>query len=153
MFKSNGDVLARFNSPTQSIREFEDKIVANNFIKYKNGALIASPSGLVYYNPEKDSIQFGDPLLNLKNFQLNGEDTITENLELNWDDYVFRYQFSFSELGNKNQIILNYSLNGPDGELKGTANAVDGIELKSLDYSDYGLSVSEINEPTCQTRL
>lgn len=144
--KSNGDVLTRFNTPTQSIREFKDKIVANNFIKFKNGALIASPSGLVYYNPEKDSIQFGDPTLNLKNFHLNGEDTVTENLDLNWDDYVFRYQFSFSELGKKEQIDLHYSLNGPDGEFKGTTDALDGIELKGLDYGDYELSVSAINE-------
>lgn len=144
--KSLGGVLVRSNTPTQSIREFHHKIVANNFVLFQNGVLIASSSGLVYYNPNQDTIQFGEPLLKLKSFQLNGEDTLTENLDLSWDEHVFNYQFSFSELGEHNEITLNYVLTGPEGAFKGVTNAIDGIELKGLPYGSYHLSIDAVNK-------
>lgn len=143
--KEKDHTLSRFNKPTLSTRPYSQKFIATSFVKHMNGVLIASPSGLVFYDPSKDDIEFGEPSIRLSGFMLNGEDTITDQLDLNWDDYVFKYQFYFTELGEKESIKLNYSLVGPEGELNDSINATEGIELKGLTHGDYTLSVSALN--------
>jgi hypothetical protein len=88
----------------------------------------------------------------LKSFQLNGEDTIPDNLDLNWDEHIFKYQFNFSELGLQDEISLNYILNGPEGAFKGVANATDGIEFKGLTDGDYQFSVSATNKKNIHSK-
>lgn len=142
----NHGKLERFNKPTQSFRSLDLAILANDHLNFHKGVLIASSSGLVYYNPAEDTIQFGDPMIKLEKVQLNGVDTIAERLDLNWDNHVLNYHFICSELGDKNQITLNYTLTGPDGESKGFINAQEGIELSELGHGDYLLVVSAVNE-------
>ena len=77
---------------------------------------------------------------------MNGEDTIADKLDLSWNEYVFKYQFTFEELGAQEQIALNYVLTGPNGEITGTSTGDKGIEIKGLEHGDYKLSVSAKND-------
>ena len=81
----------------------------------------------------------------LSQFSINGEDTLTDDLDLNWDDYVFNYQFDFKELGEQETISLIYTLTGNNTEFSDTVNAVEGIELKGLEHGDYVIKVSASN--------
>ena len=144
--ESEKGVLVRYNELTKSTRDFVTQIKSNMFLNFQGGLLIASTSGLVFYNPLKDTIQFGEPTIQLLNFQLDGEDSITDKLDLDWDEYVFKYNFNYTELGAKENITLSYSLNGPNGEVKGESKGSEGIELIDLEHGDYKLSVSAINQ-------
>ena len=81
----------------------------------------------------------------LSQFSVNGEDTLTDGLDLNWDDYVLNYQFNFNELGEQETVRLIYTLTVNDTEFTDTVNAVEGIELKGLEHGDYALKVSAFN--------
>ena len=74
--------LVRYNEVTKSAKDFVTQIKSNMFLNFKGGLLIAFTSGFVFYNPLKDTIQFGEPTLQLLNFQLDGEDSITDKLDL-----------------------------------------------------------------------
>lgn len=146
LFKDKDGVLKRYNEPTKSSRFYEQNIKPKSFLMFNNGVLLASSTGLVFYDPSKDDIVFGDPKMSLSNFQLNGEDTITDQLDLNWDEYVFRYNFEFEELGNREDVTLNYSLTGPEGEVIDSANGAKGIELKGLTHGDYKIAITAVNK-------
>lgn len=145
LIKNEKGILERYNQPTKSTRKFDKQIIANAYLLYQNGALIASPSGLVYYDPSKDKIQFGEPTVMLSGFMLNGEDTVADNLDLNWDEYVFKYQFDFTELGDPENITLSYNLKGAGVQISDSVTATNGIEIKDLEHGDYELTVSAVN--------
>jgi len=145
LIKNEKRILERYNQPTKSTRKFDKQIIANDYLLYQNGALIASPSGLVYYDPSKDNIQFGKPTMTLSGFMSNGEDTIADNLDLNWDEYVFKYQFDFTELGDPKNITLSYNLKGAGVQILDSVKATNGIEIKDLEHGDYELRISAVN--------
>lgn len=145
VIKNKEGVLVRYNEPTKSIRNFNQNIKPNNFLKFKNGILLAAESGLVFYDPSKDNIEFGDPKINIARLLLNGEDTTANKLDLNWDEHVFKYDFDFDELGEVEEVVLLYKLVGPEGEVKDSVVAKNGLDLKGLSHGDYSLSVSAKN--------
>ncbi len=145
IIKNKGGVLSRFNLKTKSFRPFKGTINARGHLSWKNGVLFATSKGLCFYNPNNDTIQFGSPKLELLSFQLNGIDTSAFELDLNWDEYRFSYQFKFEELGDPNQIKLFYTLDNGEELKEKTAFASDGIEIKDLDYGTYHLKIMAKN--------
>ena len=145
ILKNNNGILSRYNFDTKSFRSFETSIEAKDYLNWQNGALIATSKGLVFYNPNNDAIQFGFPKLNILSFKLNGKDTSEIELDLNWGEYIFNYQFEFEELGSPNQISLFYTLNDGKDSIEKTVLASEGIELRDLDYGSYQLKIMAKN--------
>ena len=152
IIKNNEGILSRFNPETKSFRAFKGKISAKGHLNWKNGVLFATTKGLSFYNPNNDTIQFGSPKVQLLNFQLNGTDTSTMEMDLAWDRYRFNYQFQFEELGNPNQITLFYTLNNGSDLIEKTALASEGIELKDLDYGTYHLTITAKNQKGIESK-
>lgn len=136
--------LARYNAGTKSYRTFEDKIAPRQAMLFYNGYLLASPNGLKYYDPKKDDIVFGKPKFNLEKFTLNGIDTSANQLDLNWNDYIFGYNFSFEELGEANQVTVSYEVIGAEGGVK-TIKGDEQIILKDLEHGSYQINISAKN--------
>ena len=145
IIKNKGGVLSRFNLETKSFRPFKGMIKARGHLNWKNGVLFATSKGLSFYNPNNDIIEFGSPKLDLLGFQLNGTDTSAFELDLNWDEYEFSYQFKFEELGDPDQIKLFYTLDNGEELIEKTAFAFDGIEIKDLDHGTYNLKIMAKN--------
>ena len=150
--RNNEGVLSRFNLETKSFRPFGDTIKARAHLNWIDGVLFATSKGLYFYNPNNDTIQFGSPKLELLNFQLNGIDTSTMELDLAWDRYTFNYQFQFEELGKSNQITLFYTLNNRSDLIEKTALASEGIELSNLDYGTYHLTIKAKNQKGIESK-
>jgi hypothetical protein len=138
-------VLSRYNVATKSFRSFNLDIKPLVNTSFQNREVIGSEKGLVFYDANLDTIHFGDPEMMLSRFSINGEDTLTDNLDLNWDEYVFKYQFDFKELGEQKTVSLIYELTGDNTVFLDTVNAVDGIELKGLEHGEYVIKVSALN--------
>ena len=138
-------VLSRYNAVTKSFRSFSLQVKPLVNTSFRNREVIGSEKGLIFYDADLDTIHFGDPLMMLSQFSINGKDTLTDDLDLNWDDYVFNYQFNFKELGEQETVSLIYTLTGNNTELSDTVNAVAGIELKGLEHDDYMIKVSAFN--------
>ena len=150
-FKSNNKniqlqkgVLVRYNDATKSYRSFAKKISPTQGLGFKEGYLMATKNGLVYYSPSSDTIKFESPSFALANFSLNGTDTIANKLDLGWDEHVFHYNFNYTELGDKENIKLTYQVTGTKS-LTETVNAAKGIVLKDLEYGSYQITITAEN--------
>ena len=105
-----------------------------------------SSRGLVYYNPDSDSIRFGSPKLELSEFKLNNKDTIPNALDLNWGQHTFNYSFKFEELGVPSKISLVYTLINRGERVEKKVPAIEGIELRDLKYGTYDLEIMAEND-------
>jgi hypothetical protein len=137
-------ILSRYNAANKSYKNFNQKITPTQGIKFNEGYLMATNKGMVYYSPKEDTIVFGSPALSLSNFTLNGKDTTVNSLNLGWDEYVFKYAFSFTELGDKEHIKLIYHLTGAINR-SDTVDANEGLQLKDLEYGSYQLTITAEN--------
>ena len=150
-FKSNGkelvaknNILLRYNETTKSYRNFSENINPSQGLNFREGYLMATKKGLVFYNPKSDTIKFEQPSFKLANFSLNGMDTTATNLDLGWEEHVFNYNFNFTELGDKENIKLTYELTGAQSKNE-TVNAKQGIVLKDLEYGSYQIKITAEN--------
>ncbi|MBO73089.1 MAG: hypothetical protein CMD35_05655 [Flavobacteriales bacterium] len=150
--KNNNGILSRYNPETKSFRPFKNQIHSRDHLNWYNGVLLATSKGLVFYNPDMDTIRFGSPKLELLRFQLNGSDTIPNNLDLSWNEYKFNYQFHFEELGGTNQIMLAYTLNNGSEVIDKTVAASEGIELSDLEYGNYQLKIRAKNQKGIESK-
>lgn len=146
ILRNNNDTLKRYNPSTKSFHSFEKSIHARCHLNWESGVLIATHKGLIFYQPENDSIRFGDPKIELLTFKLNNKDTTPGDLNLNWGEYKFSYDFKFRELGIPGQINLFYSINEGENKIEKVVSASEGIELRNLDYGTYELEVFAKNE-------
>ena len=150
-FKSNGkelvaknNVLSRYNESTKSYRNFSENINPSQGLNFREGYLMATKKGLVYYNPKSDTIKFEEPSFRLSNFFLNGNDTTATKLDLGWEEHVFNYNFKFTELGDKENIKLTYELTGTQSKTE-TVSGKQGIVLKDLEYGSYQIKITAEN--------
>lgn len=139
----NKGELARYNEATKSYRSLSAKFKANSGIEFKGQYLMATNQGLVYYNSKNDTITFGEAGYALKNFSINGVDTTTADIDLNWDEYIFNFDFKFMELGASDQITITYELIGADKGIQ-TVKGNEGIVLKDLEHGNYQLKVKGV---------
>ena len=146
ILKINNGGLSRYNIETKSFRAFKTFIEARDYLSWDNGILIAASKGLVFYNPENDSIRFGTSKLELLEFKLNRKDTNPSELDLDWGQYTLNYSFTFEELGSPSKISLSYTLKNGDKLIEKTVSALDGIELSDLEHGTYNLSVMAKND-------
>ena len=137
-------ILSRYNQATKSYRNFEQKVSPSQGLNFKEGYLMATKKGLVYYAPKSDEIKFEEPSFALANFSLNGADTIATKLDLGWDEHVFNYNFNFTELGDKENIKLTYQLRGTQSKTE-TVDAKKGVLLKDLEYGSYQITITAEN--------
>lgn len=137
-------ILKRYNEATKTYKNFTKSITPSQGISFHNGYLMSTTVGLCYYEPEKDTIQFGEPAFSLKTFRINGVDTVIENLELEWGEYNFGFQFDFSELGDPADIKLHYQIKGVSEENL-LATAKDGIIIQGLQSGSYKVVVKAEN--------
>lgn len=138
------NILVRYNEATKSYRNFSESINPSQGISFKEGYLMATKKGLVYYDPKSDTIKFEKPTFDLSNFSLNGKDTVATNLDLVWNEYVFNYNFNFTELGDKENIKLTYQLSGAQSKTE-TVDAKNGLFLKDLSYGRYEITITAEN--------
>ncbi len=146
ILKINNGGLSRYNIDTKSFRAFKYFIEARDYLSWDNGILIAASKGLVFYNPENDSIRFGTSKLELLEFKLNSRDTNPIELDLDWGQHTLNYSFTFEELGSPGKISLSYTLKNGDNLIENTVSALDGIELSDLEHGAYSLSVMAKND-------
>lgn len=153
--KINDGRLSRYNPSTKSFRPFNSLIQARGHLIWKDGLLIATPKGLVFYSPERDFIRFGAPEIELSKFKLNYKDTNPNELDLNWDQHIFNYKFIFEELGSSDQINLIYSLDNGIERVEKSVSSLEGIELRGLEHGTYLLEVMAENQKgiTSENRL
>ena len=146
ILKINNGGLSRYNPETKSFRPFKYFIEARDAVNWDNGVLIATSKGLVFYNPENDTIRFGTSKLELLEFKLNNIDTNPGELDLNWGKHTFNFSFTFEELGSPSKISLFYTLKNDDELMEKTVPALGGIKLSDLEYGTYNLSVIAKND-------
>ena len=146
ILKNNNGSLSRYNPETKSFRSFKSLIKARDYLSWDKGVLIATSRGLVYYNPDSDSIRFGSPKLELSEFKLNNKDTIPNALDLNWGQHTFNYSFKFEELGVPSKISLVYTLINRGERVEKKVPAIEGIELRDLKYGTYDLEIMAEND-------
>lgn len=138
-------LLSRYNAATKSYRNFSQQITPNQGIDFNEGYLMATNNGVVYYSPKQDTIVFGAPTFTLSNFTLNGEDATVNNLDLGWDEHIFKYGFDFTELGDTENIKLIYHLSGSANTID-TIKAQEGLVLKELEYGSYQITITAEND-------
>ena len=146
ILKNNNGRLSRYNPETKSFRYFKSLIKSRGHLNWDRGVLIATSRGLVFYNPDSDSIRFGIPKLELSEFKLNSKDTIPNALDLNWGQHIFNYSFKFEELGVPNKISVVYTLSKSGESVEKKVSAIDGIELRDLKYGTYDLEIMAEND-------
>ena len=146
ILKINNGFLSRFNSETKSFRSFENKIDVRGHLIKEKGVLLATSRGLVVYSPNDDVILFGPPKVELSAFELNRKDTFPVDLNLNWGEHIFDFDFTFEELGPVSQISLVYTLKTKNKSFEEIVSASNGIELSGLEYGTYDLEVIAKND-------
>ncbi len=146
ILKNNNGSLSRYNPETKSFRSFKSLIKARDYLNWDKGVLIATSRGLVFYNPDRDSIRFGSPKLELSEFKLNNKDTIPNTLDLNWGEHTFNYSFKFEELGVPSKISVVYTLSNRGERVEKKVPAIEGIELRDLKYGTYDLEIMAEND-------
>jgi hypothetical protein len=112
----------------------------------EKGVLLATSRGLVVYSPNDDVILFGPPKVELSAFELNRKDTFPVDLNLNWGEHIFDFDFTFEELGPVSQISLVYTLKTKNKSFEEIVSASNGIELSGLEYGTYDLEVIAKND-------
>lgn len=147
VIKNFKNQISRYNTVTKSYRSFNHKATVNDYLTWGDRLLIASSNGLLLYNEQADTIKFAKPFFKLNTFKINGADT-NEVLDgsLPWDDYIFSYEFTFTELGEPENITLNYTLKHNNAKpIQLSSRAIDPLILKGLSHGDYTIEVKATN--------